>query len=142
MFISLFLSLGFLISLGILNMGEAMGDTSPAMAKALDKLRPIKEQIGFWGVIYGLISLFATLISFVSPISFLIGLFGSLFIVVLSLPYGFVKFKKFFTIENPVILEEVESIISKVTSKQKILGAVSLGIAAALFLTAFGGGRY
>ncbi len=131
------LSVAFLITLGLLLSGESIKSKPKFLEDMITKLRPHTENIGLWGVAYGLLAVILTSFSSLLQFDFFARLLGNILIVLMALPLALEKLVAMFPNLNPVVLEEIRGMVGKIKSHGTTLGFTGLGFAALIFLQVF-----
>lgn len=131
------ITVGMLAALGLLLCGEAIKNKPAFLETLIEKLKSQTETLGLWGVIYGFVALFLTMVGTSDQVTLALRILGNVLIVVMAFTIGFDKIMGFFPKFNPVVLEETRGVIAKIRSNGTWIGFVALGLAAVMFLKIF-----
>ena len=131
------ITLGFLVCLSTL-MFCAQGEDSPDFLKSLNKkLKPVQGTIGLWGIVWGILSLFVSLVSLINHPTFFIKLIASGFVLLLALPFGLGKLTSYFKMDNPVFQENINDGAKKIEKYGKYLSIAGFVVSVLLFVVIF-----
>lgn len=137
MFLSL-ITLFFLVVFSLLYISKSLAKKPQALTDAVGKINDNIDQLGFWGLIYGVVAAVLAPILAGNFIGLLISAFSNLMVVALTLPYGFEKIvsgreEKI----NAAILEVLREMIGNIARNEKILGYVGAVTAFVLLAVTF-----
>lgn len=131
------ITVGLLVAMGLLLCGEAIKSKAAFLERAISTLRPQTENLGFWGVIYGLVALFLSMVGTTDNVTLALRLAGNSLIVVMGLMLAFDKIVGYFPKFQGAVLDEVRGVVTKFQGRAIWIGYAALGIAAVTFLKIF-----
>lgn len=126
-----------LAAMGLLLCGGAIKNKPAFLEKLIAQIKTQTDLLGFWGLIYGLVALFLTMVGTSDQVMLGLRLTGNFLIIIMALTIGFEKITGFFPKLNPVVLEEARSIITKIRANGTWIGFAALGVAGVTFLKIF-----
>lgn len=109
------------------------------LTKVVDKITPHIDQVGFWGVIYGLVAMVLTLLFGYSSLDMLVRLLTNFMIALMALPFvldrliAFVQQK----VSNPVIIDEIRNLVGWVSKNERFIGYMGALCSVVLFVVLF-----
>ena len=132
-------TLVFMLLLSVIMLNNGWAKKPEGLSKIGANLKAYEQNIAFWGLIYGLVSLLATAMSTIDPVTMLVRLIASVMVIVMSLPYGTEKIMGMFKdkMKNPVLVEEIHDMVAKIKTMEKVLGFIGLGVSLLVFIRTF-----
>ena len=109
-----------------------------ALVKVADKVSPHLEPLAFWTVIYGLVAILFSALSFLGTFDILVRILANVTLVVMALPaaYGQINTRMGDKV-NEAIAESLSDMIRSIERFQKPLGYAGCVLAVLLFAVMF-----
>ena len=131
------ITVALLAALGLLLCGGAIKNKPPFLEKLIAQIKTQTDNLGLWGVVYGLVALFLTVVGTSDQVTLALRLLGNALIVVMALTIGFDRIMGFFPKFNPAVRDEFRTVVNKIAANGTWIGFAALGLAGVMFLKIF-----